>query len=67
MTHVPLEDLLDKTEQSVYKLVITASRRSLELAEGRPKLIEVDSGLKTSTIALFEIASGKVTCRSIKK
>ena len=67
MPYVPLENLLDKTEMSVYKLVLTASQRSLEIAEGQPKLIEIDPNLKPSTIALHEIAEGKVRCKSGKK
>jgi DNA-directed RNA polymerase omega subunit len=66
MTYVPLENLLDKTEHSVYKLVIMASKRALEIAEGQPRLTNVDSALKPSTIALHEIAEGKLHCRKIK-
>jgi DNA-directed RNA polymerase omega subunit len=66
MPYVPLEALLDKTEMSVYKLVITASRRSLEIAEGQPRLVEADSSAKPSTVALYEIAAGKVRCRVAK-
>jgi DNA-directed RNA polymerase omega subunit len=67
MTYIPLEQLLDKTESSVYKLVITASKRALELAEGQPKLVEALASIKPSTIALGEIAAGKVSCRIIKR
>ena len=66
MMYIPLEKLLDKTESSVYKLVITASRRALEIAEGQPKLVEAVLSIKPSTIALQEIAGGRVTCKSIK-
>jgi len=62
MPHVPLEQLLDKSKNSVYKLVILASKRALEIAEGQPKLVEADSSLKPSMVALMEIASGKVKC-----
>ena len=60
MVYVPLQELLDKTHNSIYKLVILASKRALEIAEGQPKLIDVPSSLKPSTIALFEIAAGLV-------
>ena len=38
MDYVPLEKLIDKTNNSLYKLVILASRRALEVAEGQPGL-----------------------------
>lgn len=57
---VALEDLLDKSDYSIYKLVILASKRALEIAEGQPKLVEDKASLKPSTIALHEIAEGKV-------
>lgn len=60
MVYVPLENLLDKSGGSVYKLVILASKRALELAEGQPKLVELNSSTKPSTVALHEIAEGKV-------
>lgn len=62
MIYVPLEKLLDKSLWSRYKLVILASKRALEIAEGQPKLIECSSSIKPSTIALLEIAAGKVSC-----
>lgn len=64
MTYVPLEKLLDKTEFSIYKLVIVAAKRALEIAEGQAKMVNVDAALKPSTIALFEIAAGKVFYKS---
>ena len=66
MTYVPLEKLLDRTEMSVYKLVIAASKRALEIAEGQPKLVEAVSTIKPSTVALNEIAEGKVKANSAK-
>ncbi len=62
MEYVPLEKLLDKSLGSIYKLVILASKRALEIAEGQPKLIECSSAIKPSTIALLEIAAGKISC-----
>jgi len=58
--YVALEGLLEKSDNSIYKLVILASKRALEIAEGQPKLVNVDSSLKPSTIALHEIAAGRV-------
>jgi len=64
--YVALEDMLDKSDNSIYKLVILASKRALEIAEGQPKLVDVDSSLKPSTIALHEIAEGKVRYKKTK-
>jgi len=58
--NIPVEQLLDKADNSIYKLVMLAAKRTLEIAEGQPKLVSVDSALKPSTIALKEIAEGKV-------
>ncbi len=66
MTYVPLEKVLDKSEKSIYKLVILASKRALEIAEGQPKLIAADSATKPSTVALFEIAEGKLRYKKLK-
>ncbi len=66
MTDISVEKLLDKSENSVYKLVILTSHRALEIAEGSPKLIK-DNFSKPSTIALHEIAEGKVFCRKKKQ
>jgi len=64
--YIALENLLDKSDDSIYKLVILASKRALELAEGQPKLVEIDSSLKPSTIALHEIAENKVHYKKVK-
>lgn len=66
MKNTPLEMLLDKSDNSVYKLVILASKRALEIAEGQPKLVEMDASVKPSTVALYEIAAGLVHSRTIK-
>lgn len=60
MSYVPLEKLIDKADNSLYKLVIVASKRALELAEGAPVLIERDQRMINTTVALQEIAAGKV-------
>lgn len=61
-----LENLLDKTGNSVYKLVNLASRRALEIAEGQPKLVDCSAAIKPSAIALQEIAEGKVKLKKTK-
>ena len=66
MEYVPLEQLLEKAGDSVYKLVILASKRALEIAEGQPKLVDIDAHIKPSTIALHEIVEGKVKYKKIK-
>lgn len=60
MSYIPLEKIIDKAEGSLYKLVILASKRSLELSEGVPSLVETSSEIKSTTTALREIADGKV-------
>lgn len=67
MGYQSLEKLLDKAEGSIYKLVILASKRALELAEGAPKLIDSNEDTKPASIALAEIAQGKVRGRKVKK
>ncbi len=66
MEYVALEKLLDKTDNSIYKLVVLASKRGLEIAEGQPKLVKVDPSVKPSTVALLEIADNKVRCKVLK-
>jgi len=66
MIYVPLEKLLDKSDNSVYKLVILASKRALEIAEGQPKLVQAASSAKPSTIALCEIEAGRVYYKKAK-
>ena len=61
-----LENLIDKSDNSIYKLVILASKRALEIAEGQPKLVQANSSLKPSTIALHEIAENKVRYKKAK-
>jgi DNA-directed RNA polymerase omega subunit len=61
MEYVALEKLLDKSGGSLYKLVVLASKRALELAEGKPKLVsDISPNAKPSIIALQEIAEGKI-------
>ncbi len=61
MPYIALEKLLEKTNKSVFRLVVLASKRALEISDGQPKLTEALSVLvKPSTIALQEIIEGKV-------
>jgi DNA-directed RNA polymerase omega subunit len=54
-----MEELMNKTG-SIYKLVILASKRAVELNAGAGKLIDSNPGTKLSTLALEEIKQGKV-------
>ena len=66
MDYVPLEDLLKKTGGSVYKLVILAAKRALQISEGQPTSVNLDSK-KPIQLALEEIAEGKVGYEDKKK
>jgi DNA-directed RNA polymerase omega subunit len=65
MGYPPLEELLPKTDYSIYKLVRMASNRAIELADGKPRLIETPSLMKTTTIALEEIQNAKVVLKEV--
>ena len=65
MAYVPLEKLLRGKDTSLYKLNLTAAARANELAQGAQPLIQTGSK-KVSTIALEEIAAGKVTYKEKK-
>jgi DNA-directed RNA polymerase subunit omega len=60
-----LEEMLEKVP-SVYKLVNLAAKRTVELSEGSPKLVESSPKEKPVIVALREIAEGKVTWRPAK-
>ena len=67
MGYQPLEKLLERSGHSIYKLVRMAAKRSMELADGMPRLIENPSSPKTATIALEEILHGKVGLKGFAK
>ena len=60
MAYPPVEQLLDKSGDSIYKLVIVASRRVKELNAGAGKLINISPYTKLPVVALEEIKNGKV-------
>ena len=66
ITNTALEDLLPKADMSIYRLVRMASNRALELSEGKPALIEKPASDKITTIALEEIAKGKIHIKPTK-
>ncbi len=66
MGYMERDKMLDKSEKSIYKLVNLAAKRALEIAEGQPKLVADSAAVKPSTVALHEIANGKVEAKKIK-
>jgi DNA-directed RNA polymerase omega subunit len=52
---------------SVYKLCNLAAIRAMELNNGMKKLTEADPDEKVTTIAIKEIAEGKVRIEGIKR
>ena len=60
MSYIPLEKLIDKSYGSMFKLVTMVSRRALELAEGATRLIDSPQDIKVTTLAMEEVAQGKV-------
>ena len=60
MQDLPIDELVRKTG-SVYKLVILAARRAIELGDGAAKLVDAVPGTKISSIALKEIWEGRIT------
>ena len=65
MAYIPLEKLMRK-DTSLFKLILTAAARANELAQGAQPLMQTGSK-KVSTIALQEIAAGKVTYKEVKR
>ena len=65
MDHGTIEELLPHSGGSVYRLVRMAANRATELADGKPCLIQKPSSDKFTTIALEEIAQGKIEARQV--
>jgi DNA-directed RNA polymerase subunit omega len=59
MARVTVEDCLDNVENR-FKLVLVATRRARQLANGRDALVELEND-KPTVVALREIAEGKIT------
>jgi DNA-directed RNA polymerase omega subunit len=60
MYEIPIDELVKKTG-SLYKLVLVAARRSIELSEGATKLVEISSDAKVQSIALKEILEDRIS------
>lgn len=65
MVYSSLEELLPRSGGSVYRLSRMASLRALELAEGKPLLIDKINTDKVTTLALEEIRQGKVVTKEV--
>lgn len=65
MSYVPLEKLIDKSHGSMYKLSVLVAQRALELAEGAPRLVDAPADIKVTTLAMREIAEGKVGMKEL--
>lgn len=59
MSYMPVEKIF-KGSNSIYKITLLVARRAVELNNGSKKLIETNT-TRFSTIALEEVAAGKVT------
>ena len=59
MQEIDRDDLIDKTK-SVYKLVVLAAQRAIELSDGAARLVDVPADMKPLNIALKEILEGKI-------
>ncbi|MFQ5680806.1 MAG: DNA-directed RNA polymerase subunit omega [Candidatus Omnitrophota bacterium] len=66
MSYIPLERLLNVTNNSMYKLVNLVSQRAIKIAEGAANLCDTDSLVKPANIAFAEIAEGKVKIKEDK-
>ena len=66
MAYIPLEELIKDNQSSIYKLVILASRRAVELGTGSEKLVSLAPNAKLTSIALEEIKENKISYK-VKK
>lgn len=67
MAYIALEELMKDNQNSIYKLVILASRRALELGTGSGKLVDTPPDAKLTTIAMEEIKENKISYKIKKK
>ena len=65
MPDLPIEQLLPRANYSIYTLVRMASQRALELSDGKRCLADNSTTEKFTTMALEEIAQGKVELKSV--
>lgn len=62
MINPTINKLLEKID-SKYTLVVAVAKRARQLVDGSPSLVETNS-IKPVTIAMYEIAEGKLECVS---
>ncbi len=67
MAYQPLEELLPKSNFSIYRLVRIASKRALEIAETGANMVNAPTNQKLATTALDEIRAGKVVDLQVSK
>jgi DNA-directed RNA polymerase omega subunit len=60
MHSIQIAELMKKTG-STYKLVILVTRRAIELTEGAAKLVESSPEEGPISVALKEVASGRIS------
>jgi DNA-directed RNA polymerase subunit omega len=60
MIYPTLKSLLEKVD-SKYTLVVAVAKRARALTEGQPKLTKSTNSSKPVTIAVHEIAEGRIT------
>ena len=65
--NISIEELLPRSGMSTYRLVRMASNRALELSDGKPPLIDKPNSDKLTSIALEEIAKGKIIYKNSSK
>ncbi len=65
MSYIALEKLIKTPETSIYKLTLTAAARANELSQNAQPLVKTSSK-KVSTVALEEVAAGKVRYEETK-
>ncbi len=61
MEYVSIQELMGKNDKSIYKFVIAASRRALELGAGSEKLVDALPNAKPTSLALREMKEQKIT------
>lgn len=66
MSYVPLEKIVNENQSSLFKMVLVAAARANELVQGAQPLVKTSSK-KASTVAMEEIAAGKVRCDEPKE
>jgi len=67
MAYVSTQSLLKNAHNSMYKLIILASRRAQELGSGSEKLVDVPVNTKPTTVAFKEIMENKISFKDKKK